>query len=159
MPPADDAHGVTVRRAGVGDAVAVARLLGVLGYPDEVEVVAARLRQFATSDRDAVLVAEDGGRVVGVVALSLTPLLAGGGWWSRITALAVDPRLRRRGVAAALVAEAERAATDGGSRLMQLNCGRRPERAAAHEFYPALGYRDQYDHHVLYEKRLDGPAG
>ncbi|HSK25244.1 MAG TPA: GNAT family N-acetyltransferase [Egicoccus sp.] len=96
---------------------------------------------------------------MGIVALSLTPLLAGGGWWSRITALAVDPRIRRRGVAAALVAEAERMATDGGSRLMQLNCGRRPERVAAHEFYPAVGYRDQYDHHVLYEKRLDGPAG
>lgn len=76
-------------------------------------------------------------------------------WFGRITALSVAADHRRGGVGRRLVAAAEAWVADHGSTLVQVNSGRRPERAAAHEFYPALGYRDQHDHHVLYEKRLD----
>jgi GNAT superfamily N-acetyltransferase len=146
---------VVVRQATPADASAVAALLDALGYPDDVEAVRGRLTAFADYERDQVLVAEVAGDVVGLLTLSQTPSFAEVGWFSRITAFVVASDVRRAGVGRALIGDAERRAAEAGSRLMQLNCGRRPERAAAHDFYVSLGYRDQHDHHVLYDKRLD----
>jgi GNAT superfamily N-acetyltransferase len=154
----DARHGaedpVTVRGADPTDAPDVCRLLDALGYPAEAAVVRERIASFDTSGRDHVLLAELDGQVVGVLALSLTPRFAEPGMFSRITALAVDPSVQRVGVGRRLVTEAERIAADNDSTLMQVNSGRRPERAAAHAFYQSLGYADQHDHHRLYEKTL-----
>lgn len=155
----DARHGeeepVSVRDASPADALEVCRLLSALGYPAEVAVVRERIASFSTSDRDHVLLAElDDGQVVGVLVLSLTPRFAEPGMFSRITALAVDPSVQRVGVGRRLVTEAERIAADNASTLMQVNCGRRPERAAAHAFNVSLGYADQHDHHILYDKAL-----
>ncbi|MBS3941172.1 MAG: GNAT family N-acetyltransferase [Actinobacteria bacterium] len=151
----DGSSDVLVREATPGDAPAVAGLLDALGYPDGVEAVRDRLTIFAAYERDEVLVAELDGAVVAFLALNVTPTFAEAGWVSRITAFVVAPDVRRAGVGMALMDEAERRATEAGSRLMQINSGRRPERAAAHHFYTSLGYRDQHDHHVLYDKRLN----
>jgi GNAT superfamily N-acetyltransferase len=145
-----------LRGASPTDAPVVCRLLAGLGYPAEVTAARERIASFDTSARDHVLLAELEGRVVGVLALSLTPRFAEPGMFSRITALAVDPSVRRVGVGRRLVAEAERIAAENESTLMQVNCGRRPERAAAHGFYVSLGYADQHAHHILYEKVLGG---
>jgi GNAT superfamily N-acetyltransferase len=159
MAANDDGHGeeerVTVRCADPTDAAEVCRLLAALGYPAEVEGVRERIASFDTSHRDHVLLAELDGQVVGLLTLSLTPRFAEPGMFSRITALAVDPSAQRDGVGRGLVTEAERIAAANESTLMQVNSGRRPERAAAHAFYVALGYADQHDHHVLYEKVLE----
>jgi GNAT superfamily N-acetyltransferase len=148
------ARAPTLRGARPTDAPEVCRLLAGLGYPAETPVVRERLDSFDGA-RDHVLVAELGGRIVGVLALSLTPRFAEPGMFSRITALAVDASARRRGVGRRLIAEAERIAAANGSTLMQVNSGRRPERAAAHAFYVSLGYADQHVHHILYEKVLE----
>ncbi|MFA9430426.1 GNAT family N-acetyltransferase [Egicoccus sp. AB-alg2] len=132
-------------------------MLTALGYPAEVSAVRERIASFDASARDHVLLAELGGQVVGVLALSLTPRFAEPGMFSRITALATDPAVRRAGIGRRLVTEAERIAAVRASTLMQVNSGRRPERAAAHAFYRSLGYADQHDHHVLYEKVLASP--
>jgi GNAT superfamily N-acetyltransferase len=143
-----------IRGPNENAAAEVCRLLASLGYPAEVEAVRERIASFATSHRDHVLLAELDGQVVGFLALSLTPRFAEPGMFSRITALAVDPSAQRVGVGRRLVTEAERIAAANESTLMEVNSGRRPERAAAHAFYLALGYADQHDHHVLYEKTL-----
>jgi GNAT superfamily N-acetyltransferase len=154
----DARHGeeelVSVRGASPTDAPNVCRLLVALGYPAAVAVVRERIASFDTSNRDCVLLAELDGHVVGVLALSLTPRFAEQGMFSRITALAVDPSVQRVGIGRRLVTEAERIAADNASTLMQVNSGRRPERAVAHAFYLSLGYADQHDHHILYEKAL-----
>jgi GNAT superfamily N-acetyltransferase len=152
-----DAEHVALRPAGPVDAEAVCGLLTVLGYPAEERVVRERIEAFAGSVRDHVLLAEADGRVVGVLALNLAPQFAESGMFSRITALAVDPSTHRAGIGRRLVVEAERIAVAAGSTVMQVNSGRRPERAAAHAFYTSLGYADQHGHHILYEKVL-GPA-
>jgi GNAT superfamily N-acetyltransferase len=145
---------VTVRGATLTDASDVCRLLTTLGYPAEVVAVRERIASFDTSVRDHVLLAELDGQVAGMLALSLTPRFAEPGMFSRITALAIDPSVQRVGIGRRLVTEAERIAAANESTLMQVNSGRRPERAAAHAFYVSLGYADQHDHHVLYEKVL-----
>lgn len=154
----DARHGeeerIIVRGASPTDAPDVCRLLAALGYPAEVATVRERIASFASSHRDHVLLAERDGQLVGVLALSLTPRFVLPGMFSRITALAVAPSIQRIGVGRRLVYEAERIAADHDSTLMQVNSGRRPERAAAHAFYLSLGYTDQHDHHILYEKAL-----
>jgi hypothetical protein len=47
-----------------------------------------------------------------------------------------------------------------GASLLEVSSGRRPEREAAHAFYPALGFVDSSDASVVYRKRLgrDGEA-
>lgn len=144
-----------VRAATAEDAAAVALLVRALGYDAEDAAVAERLAWFAASDDDTVQVAEVNGGVAGFVAVSCTRSLIDPEWFGRITALSIAPEHRRSGIGRQLVAAAEQWVTAHGSTLLQVNSGRRPERSAAHAFYPALGYRDQHDHHVLYEKRLD----
>lgn len=144
-----------VRDATADDATAVAILVRGLGYTAVDDDIARRLDWFAASDHDVVQVAVVDGRVTGFVAASVTRSLIDPQWFGRITALGVTGRDRRRGIGRRLLAAAEEWVVAHGARLVQLNCGRRDERAAAHEFYRALGYRDQHYHHVLYEKHLD----
>jgi GNAT superfamily N-acetyltransferase len=150
----DTPSAINVRRATTHDSVAVVRLVDVLGYTITEDQTADRLEQFSRSDRDEVFVAEDAGTLQGLAVLSLVPDLVSTGWVSRITALVVSPHSRERGIAGLLIAEAEAVAAAAGSHLMQVNCGRRPEREAAHRFYRERGYSDQHTHHILYEKHL-----
>lgn len=83
-------------------------------------------------DREALLVAEQGGQLVGT-------LIAGwDGWRGNLYRLAVKPAHRRWGVARALVAEAERRLAQRGasrvSALVQAGPG-------AAEFWKAVGYQ------------------
>ena len=142
------------RPATADDATAVAALVRALGYEADDATIAERLAWFAASAHDTVQIAEVDGSVAGFVTVSCTRSLIDPEWFGRITALSVDPAHRREGIGRRLVAAAEAWIADHGSTLVQVNSGRRPERDAAHAFYPALGYRDQHDHHVLYEKRL-----
>lgn len=142
-----------VRVATAADAEAIAALLTHLGYETDVEGLEQRLVALVRSPDDTVLVDERDG-VVGVVVVSRTHSLIDPSLFGRITALCVSRHHQRRGVGEDLVRAAEAWLVARGVRLVQVNCGRRPEREAAHEFYPSLGYRDQHDHHVLYEKHL-----
>ena len=149
-----------IRRAQPCDAHAVARLLSHLGYPAEPVVVETRLR--ALSDADRVLLAEhtpgaDQGlnAELGLIALHRVPLLAESGALARITALVVAPGYRGSGAARALLAAAEQTARHWGCWLLEVSCGRRPERTAAHAFYQAAGFTDTYARSARYWKRLD----
>lgn len=73
----------------------------------------------------------------------------------RVTSLSVTAPARRRGVARTLVNEAERRAIDLGASVIEVGSGRRPERAAAHRFYPALGFEDANDVAARYWKWLE----
>lgn len=145
-----------IRPARSGDATAVAELLDELGYLTTPAQAAERIATFSAGSRDRLLVAERDGRVVGVCAVGTVPLLAEAGALARITALAVAGTARQTGVGTALVRAAEAWSRRAGCTVVQVHSGRRPERAAAHRFYPALGYADTADHHALYAKRLAG---
>lgn len=143
-----------VRPVRSTDLPAVIELIEALGYEADPAEIPERLAWFIDASHDHVLIAEWEGAIRGAIVLSLTRRFVEPGWFSRVTALVVNPSGRRLGIGRALLHEAERIAVDAGSTLMQINCGKRPERDEAHQFYRAMGYRDQHSHHVLYDKRL-----
>jgi GNAT superfamily N-acetyltransferase len=152
-----------IRDASLEDAAFISGLLGQLGYP--TEAIAVRERLALLGDEDRVLVCEEAGTndssrarypsvEGGFVSLHRVPLLAEGGCCARITALVVSESRRGAGVGRALVEAAESTARSWGCALLEVSSGRRPERAAAHRFYPALGFEDSGRDSVRYWKRL-----
>lgn len=146
-----------IRPAEPADAETVAVLLHELGYSVAVDQIAQRLAGFRDSRSDHVLLGTENEQTLGLIAVSVTPLLVEGAS-ARITALIVDEAHRGAGIGGALVAEAERLAQAAGCSVIQVSSGKRPERASAHRFYRQRGYADSAGHHVLYERRLDPAA-
>ncbi len=128
-----------IRDAHAGDAAALAVLLAELGYPDDVERVAARVEEFDRDSPSLILVAEDEDAIVGLASATLIPLLHEDGRWCRLSALVVADRVRRSGVGRTLVAALEERARASGCHYLEVTTGERPDREAAHAFYVALG--------------------
>ena len=106
--------------------------------PDDPESVLGLLER----DPGALLVAEVGGEVVGV-------LIAGwDGWRGNVYRLAVLPAHRRQGIARQLVeAGHERLRNQGARRVTALVGG---EEGAAHRLWRAVGYqRDEFVHRFV----------
>jgi ribosomal protein S18 acetylase RimI-like enzyme len=121
----------------------------VLGVWAEARSAAAQtrddpegVRQLLERDPGALLVAEAGGQVVGV-------LIAGwDGWRGNVYRLAVLPSHRRRGIARRLVeAGHERLQRQGAHRVTALVGG---EEGVAHRLWRAVGYqRDEFVHRFV----------
>jgi GNAT superfamily N-acetyltransferase len=137
-----------IRPALPEDASVIAELLGALGYPATADQVRRRLS--ALGDSDCVLLTDGG-----LIALHRIPRLAEGDTLARITALVVTPERRGKGVGQALLRAGEEVARRWGSHLLEVSSGRRPERDAAHRFYPAEGFADADTQSVRYWKRLE----
>ena len=127
-----------IRPAEPADAPALVPLLAQLGYPAAAEAVAARLAALLGSPRDAVLVAEAEGALLGVLALHWGGMLHLAGPVARIGTLVVAEAARSRGIGAALVRTAEALARRQGCALIELTTAR--ERERTHAFYAAQGY-------------------
>lgn len=147
-----------VRPAVPGDGTGVGQLLDHLGYPLPEERVRDRIGRLAGSVGDLVAVAtERPQEIVGFVSAHLVPMIAEEeAWFVRITALTVAPTVTRSGVGRRLIEFVEYWGSDRGAALMEVSSGRRPERAAAHAFYPALGFEDRAHLSARYVKRLPG---
>ena len=126
-----------VRAATAADVPELARLLALLGYPTEEQVLAARLAAFAAAGEMA-LVADAGDRLLGAATIHVTPVLHRAGPVGRLTALVVDDETRGRGVGRALVTAAEAILSARGCVLIEVTSNRR--RTDAHAFYERLGY-------------------
>jgi GNAT superfamily N-acetyltransferase len=129
---------VRIREARPEDAPALAELLEELGYPASAVALRTRLRAFAAAG-SFVLIAEDGGRVLGLASATVLPLLHEDGGWCRLSALVVGADRRRAGIGRKLVGEVEERAAAAGCRYLEVTSGEQPEREAAHAFYEALG--------------------
>jgi GNAT superfamily N-acetyltransferase len=130
---------VTVRRAELEDAAAIAVCLAALGYATPATLVAEKLSILMSSSSDAVLVADNPANgIVGVVSVDLVPLFHAAGNLARLTTLAVAPDHQRKGVGRALVAGAEAFAWERDCRRVEVTSG--DHREDAHTFYRDLGY-------------------
>jgi GNAT superfamily N-acetyltransferase len=128
---------VTIRTAAPEDAANLIGLCQVLGHAPGPQEVRERLVSSGHSRR-ALLVAVCHGAVVGFVEVELRASLATGSW-AELSALAVEERMRGRGVGSALV-EAARAWARG-RRMTRLRVRTRKERHAAARFYEQNGFR------------------
>jgi GNAT superfamily N-acetyltransferase len=147
-------HSPRIRPAVAGDAAAIARLLGQLGYPTDADEIPARLEQIHARPGTTVVVAEDsGGEVVGAVTVHLFQALHTSGPTAWLTAVVVEEKARGRGIGTALVEYAEQWARRHGASRISLTSAL--HRTAAHEFYKSR----QYEHTGLrLSKILDEPA-
>ena len=128
---------LTIRPATTDDADAIAAMFTDEGYPAGPTDVVERLGRFA-SDQSRVLVAEHEGTVLGFIALHAIPRFEHDDQIVRILALVVDAGARERGVGRALMAEAERIASDLGAAFTEITAGHhRPE---ARQMYESVGY-------------------
>jgi GNAT superfamily N-acetyltransferase len=141
------------RAAGPDDADELAALLAELGYPDnDAAAVRARLATWADGGHGRVLVADDDGRVAGVVAVAVLPYFERDGCWARIVAIVVGEQWRGMGVGRLLIEAAEEAARERGCRAMEVTTAR--YRVRAREFYRTLGFEDLCDRSARFFKTL-----
>jgi GNAT superfamily N-acetyltransferase len=134
-------HRVTIRLATQRDTVAIAPLLGQLGYPASAHELGERIERLTDRPDGEVLIAELDDGVVGVAAYQLIDVLERPDPQCRITSLVVDDRFRRRGVAYALLHAIEETARDFG--CFRLEVTTRPDRADALAFYVASGFEER----------------
>jgi GNAT superfamily N-acetyltransferase len=130
------ASGPLIRDAHAGDADAIARLLGQLGYPSDADTVQERLVRLQVVG-DQVVVAELGGEVVGLAHLQVTPAIELDRPVAKVGALVVDESQRGQGIGRALVDAVEAEARRRGCGVLFLTTSER--RDEAHAFYERVG--------------------
>jgi GNAT superfamily N-acetyltransferase len=141
--------GLTIRDALPADAVAIARLLGQLGYPTGAGAVESRLERLIIVG-DRVVVAELEDQVVGLAHLHVSPSIEYEQPAAKLSALVVDESHRGAGIGRALVEAMEREA--GARRCALLFLTTAAQREDAHEFYRRLGLEETGKR---FAKRLD----
>lgn len=140
------------RQATTADCEAIRRLIGDM---ESRELDAGRFgeifRAQLQSDLYLCLVAERGGRVVGVLNLRLEEQLHHAGRIAEILELAVDADCRNRGIGAGLLDEACRLARERGCAQIEVACNQL--RTDTHRFYLREGMRNC---HYKFSKPLTG---
>jgi GNAT superfamily N-acetyltransferase len=133
-----------IRPATEADLPALVRLLGILFSietdfrPDPERQLLGLGLLLADPRRCAVLVAERGGEVIGMVTAQLVVSTAEGGPSALVEDMVVVAGARGGGVGAALVREIERWAADHGATRLQLLADR--GNAPALAFYARMGW-------------------
>ena len=140
---------VRVRPHQTDDASAIAELLGQLGYPSTIEQVQQRLAALAAEGTSYLLVAEMEGSVVGLAALRVGQYLEKDSQHGQLVGIVTDSRVRRRGVARALLRAVEELARRVGCDWLFHRSSKR--RRDAHDFYRAESYEET---HLTLNKRL-----
>jgi ribosomal protein S18 acetylase RimI-like enzyme len=130
----------TIRPATPDDAMSAASLLEELGYKQPVEFFRERLTIFGGKPDELVLVAEQDGSVVGLLAFRAFLYFHEPGKQGRIIALVVSEGVRGGGIGRALAAEAEKFALECNCKRMEVTTG--TQREKAHRFYESMGYQE-----------------
>jgi GNAT superfamily N-acetyltransferase len=128
---------LSIRRATEADTGSVAALCAELGYPVDAGVVGERVGAVLASPADLLLVAVDGGNVIGWLQAHAATVIETG-FRVEITGLVVSGNARRLGAGRALVAAAENWAQGLGAIAVVVRTDVRRE--GSHAFYPAVGY-------------------
>lgn len=143
------------REARREDVAAVVALLAddILGQSRERGDLDGYLAAFAAMQAEPgnrLIVAEDGGRVIACYQLTLiSGLSLSAARRAQVEGVRVAADLRGRGIGAALFADAEARAREGGCSLIQLTTN--AARASAHRFYERLGFTAS---HIGFKKPL-----
>lgn len=122
------------------DIEALAELTNQLGYETSVDQMSARMNQVRSLDNYWTFVAVADQQVVGYIGFNKNYFWEQDGSFIRIQALVISKECRRMGIGEKLIDSAEKKAREVGAKLIILNSGNKPEREAAHKFYPKMGF-------------------
>lgn len=122
------------------DLEAVTELTNQLGYSTGIEEMQLRINEISAHHHHRTLVAVIDQQVVGYTGLVRGWYWEKNGTFLRIQALVVRSDQRKAGVGKQLLEAAAQHARATGAGVLLLNSGNRPERKAAHEFYPKMGF-------------------
>jgi ribosomal protein S18 acetylase RimI-like enzyme len=142
--------GWRIRSAVAGDFPSVLELWAVAAGPTGLAETTERLAALVRTDREALLVAEAEGLLVGAL------IAAWDGWRGSFYRLAVRADWRRRGLAMALVREGERRLGERGA--VRLTAIVADDDLVAISFWSALGYRRQPRRARFIRHLAEGPA-
>lgn len=135
-----DRPAATIRAGTEADSDEMVPLMIELGYPTTPEQMRTRMARIAAHPDYHTLVAERGGRVVGMVGVQRGIAWNNDAPWARVHSLAVLPEEQGRGTGAALMAAAEAWAREQGATSIHLTTNARRE--GAHRFYERIGYQN-----------------
>jgi ribosomal protein S18 acetylase RimI-like enzyme len=127
----------TIRCATVRDTPAIVDLWSRAAGPTRLPCRASEVEQLLERDPDALLVAEQDGRLAG------TLIVGWDGWRASLYRLAVEPALRRAGVARALLAAARVRADRLGAKRLDAIVSR--ENAVGVAFWESDGFELEDD--------------
>ena len=130
-----------IRPGTPADAAGVMALMELLGRPPVAEDPGPQRDAYLEvlgAPGSVVLVAEDGGALVGAAAMVIRPRLNWGSPEAWLSDLCVRADARGRGIGRALVAACVDRARAAGCHLLRLDAGHR--RAEAHRLYESLGF-------------------
>jgi GNAT superfamily N-acetyltransferase len=128
---------IDLRAATAADAERIAALFSDEGYPAGASDIVDRLARF-DSDGSRVIVADNGGEVLGFVAVHALARFEHSDRIIRIMALVVDAGERGRGIGRLLMEEAERIGRDLDAAFAEVTAGH--HRPDARRLYEELGY-------------------
>lgn len=129
---------ISIRKAKLTDAAALAQLMCELGYETTKSEMETRLRGIAADDRYRTFVATHDGEVCGMIGTLASLSYEHNDQGGRLLALVISRTKRRHGIGRALVLVAEKDFAKRGIRRVALTT--RLTRDDAHKFYESLGY-------------------
>jgi GNAT superfamily N-acetyltransferase len=129
---------LTIRDARPGGAAPLAVLVAELG--DAADAAALELAVTELGPGERVIVADDDGALTGFANGAVVPFFDDGSRRLRLTAIAVSPSQRGRGVARSLIEELARWGRERGCGVIEVTSA--GHRADAHAAYRALGFEE-----------------
>lgn len=129
---------VNIRSAKSKDTQAICDLLKQMGYPQPFALIQEKFEILHNDSNSQILIAEERGKIYGLLSLYFIPQIALQGDFAKICYLCVDENMRSKGVGHLLVKEAEQQARRRGCDRMELHSGM--QRPLAHQFYLREGY-------------------
>jgi GNAT superfamily N-acetyltransferase len=137
----------TIRTFATTDSEAILDLIAEYRAEDhgilvDRSVIAATLRDFASSAQDRIFVAEIADEVVGYLAIHWVPFPMIQGWEAYISDLIVRQSLRGAGIGRRLLERAESEARKRGCARLMLNNSKTTQ-SFVRGFYPKHGFRER----------------
>jgi|CXWL01.1.fsa_nt_gi GNAT superfamily N-acetyltransferase len=128
----------TIRPATPQDAASAARLMTAFRQESGDNSIGVPTPDADDAAREQILLAEDGGAVVGILRLYIAAAVPDDAPRCDVTELYVTPTDRRQRIAMLLLAEAERIVRDQG--VLELNIAGAGANEGAQRFCRAMGY-------------------
>jgi len=134
------------------DLPSIVSLVEQLGYPTSLEDLKTRFQNIKKYSQAELFVAKDLDVVCGYIQVNTEPLTLLDVPRAQVSALIVNEKVRRHGIGAALLAQAETWAKENGLAVVRVRSN--TKRDNAHPFYEKEGYSLKKTSH-LFVKNLD----